>query len=51
MFMPHNSLIIPLRVLAKYTFPVITYFSSIEIDLYSFYSKNLIATPKIHENT
>ena len=48
-YIPHNSLIIPLRVLAKYTFLVIIFFSNIEIDLYSFYRKNLIATPKIRD--
>ncbi len=41
--------IIFLQVLAKYTFPVIVYFSAIEIDLYSFYRKKLIATLKTRE--
>ena len=44
LYIPHNSLIIPLRVLAKYTFPVIIFFSNIGIDLYSFYRKNLTVT-------
>ena len=49
MYIPYNSLIIPLRILAKYTIPVIIFFSNIEIDLYSFYRKNFIVTSKICE--
>ena len=44
-----SSAIIPLRILAKYTFSVIIFFSNIEIDLYSFYRENLIVSPKIRE--
>ncbi len=49
--MPHNSLIISLRGLGKYTFSLIMYYSAIEIDLYSFYRKNLIDTLKLREKT
>ena len=51
LYIPHNSLIIPLRVLAKCTFPVVIYFSNTEIDLYSFYGKNLITAHKTQEKT
>ena len=49
LYILHNSLIFPLRILAKYTFPVLIFFSNIGIDLYSFYRKNLIVTPKIRQ--
>ncbi len=39
-----EATIILLWVMAKYTFPVIIYFSATEIGMYSFYRKNLIAT-------
>ncbi len=50
---PYYSLITPVLVLAKYTFPVIIYCLNIEtnkIDLFSFYRKNVSATPKLWEN-
>ena len=49
LYIPHHSLIIPLRVLSKYMFPVIIYFSNLESDPYSLYRKNLIAALKIRE--
>ncbi len=46
-----KATIIFLRVLWKYTFPMQIYLPAIEIDPYSFYRKNLIASLKNEEKT